>query len=129
MTSDTTSHDLTALEITRNLLHAADTDIARFFGYFSTDCIFRMGNNDPVEGSEAIQEWVASYLGSVAGMRHVILEEWSDGNVTALHVNVTYTMNDGTTFTLPAVTRTRIEDGKVTEYLIFMDPSPVVAAR
>ncbi|MGV9945167.1 nuclear transport factor 2 family protein [Rhodococcus aetherivorans] len=129
MTSDTTSHDLTALEITRSLLYAADTDIARFFGYFSPDCIFRMGNNDPVEGSEAIQEWVASYLGSVAGMRHVILEEWSDGNVTALHVNVTYTMNDGTTFTLPAVTRTRIEDGKVTEYLIFMDPSPVVAAR
>ncbi|RIK09080.1 nuclear transport factor 2 family protein [Rhodococcus ruber] len=129
MTSDTTSPDATALEITRSLLHAADTDIARFFGYFSTDCHFRMGNNDPVEGSEAVQQWVASYLGSVAGMQHVILEQWCAGNVTALRVDVTYTMNDGTTFTLPAVTRTRIEDGKVTEYLIFMDPSPVVAAR
>jgi hypothetical protein len=129
MTFDTTSEDVTALEITRRLLHAADTDIARFFGFFSADCVFRMGNNDPVEGSEAIQEWVASYLGSVAGMHHAIVEQWSDGNVAALHVNVTYTMNNGTSFTLPAVTRTRIEKGKVTEYLIFMDPSPVVAAR
>jgi len=43
-------------------------------------------------------------------------------------VEVTYTMRNGTTFTLPAVTRTRVHDGKVTEYLIFMDPSPVEAA-
>jgi hypothetical protein len=129
MTFDTTSEDVPALEITRSLLHAADTDIAQFFGFFSADCTFRMGNNDPVEGSEAIQEWVASYLGAVAGMQHVIHEQWCDGNVTALHVDVTYTMNDGTNFTLPAVTRTRIENGKVTEYLIFMDPSPVIAAR
>ncbi|KLL95220.1 hypothetical protein NJ76_28800 [Rhodococcus sp. IITR03] len=129
MTFDTTSSNVNALEITRNLLHAADTDIARFFGFFSTDCIFRMGNNDPVQGSEAIQQWVASYLGSVAGMHHVILEQWCDGNLAALHVNVTYTMNNGTSFTLPAVTRTRVENGKVAEYLIFMDPSPVLAAR
>ncbi|MEE2032557.1 nuclear transport factor 2 family protein [Rhodococcus chondri] len=129
MTFDTTSEDVSALEIARSLLHAADTDIIRFFGFFSADCVFRMGNNDPVEGSEAIQEWVASYLGSVAGMHHAILEQWCDGNVIALHVNVTYTMNDGTTFTLPAVTRIRIENEKVAEYSIFMDPSPVRATR
>ena len=37
-------------------------------------------------------------------------------------------MRNSTEFTLPAVTRTRVRDGKVTEYLIFMDPSPVAAA-
>ncbi|WP_174187268.1 nuclear transport factor 2 family protein [Nocardia barduliensis] len=126
MTNDTTTSP-SALEITRNLLEAADTDIARFFGYFSEDCTFRMGNNDTIRGSRAIQDWVATYLGAVAGMRHSIVEEWSDGAVTALRVEVTYTMNDGTEFTLPAVTRTRIDDGKVTEYLIFIDPSPVTA--
>jgi hypothetical protein len=45
-----------------------------------------------------------------------------------VRVEVTYTMRNGTEFTLPAVTRTRVQDGKVTEYLIFMDPSPVEAA-
>jgi hypothetical protein len=37
-------------------------------------------------------------------------------------------MQNGTEFTLPAVTRTRVRDRKVCEYLIFMDPSPVQAA-
>jgi hypothetical protein len=37
-------------------------------------------------------------------------------------------MQNGAQFTLPAVTRTRVRDGKISEYLIFMDPSPVAAA-
>jgi hypothetical protein len=93
-----------ALSTTRALLEAADTDIAAFFDFFTDDCEFRMANNEVVRGREAIQAWVARYLGSVAGMRHVVLEEWA------------------------AVTRTRVRDGRVTEYLIFMDPSPVEAA-
>jgi ketosteroid isomerase-like protein len=117
-----------ALETTRALLAAADSDIAAFFGFFTDDCDFRMANNEVVRGREAIQTWVAGYLGSVAGMRHVVLEEWTADDVAAVHVEVTYTMRNGTTFTLPAVTRTRVRDGKVTEYLIFMDPSPVEAA-
>jgi|GEM_PF-2053370 len=128
MTSTTPASEPSSLAITRALLEAADTDITRFFGYFSTNCSFRMGNYEVVRGNQAIAEWVATYLGSVAGMRHVILEEWSDGSVTAMRVEVTYTMQNGAEFTLPAVTRTRIENGKVSEYLIFMDPSPVTAA-
>lgn len=127
MTVNSSASPGTAREITRGLLHAADTDITRFFEYFSPDCVFRMGNNDPVEGREAIQQWVAAYLGSVAGMKHAVLEHWGDDEVAVFRVEVTYTMNDGATFTLPAITRTRIEDGAVTEYLIFMDSSPVVA--
>lgn len=117
-----------AIDVTRDLLKAADTDIAAFFAAFTDDCRFRMGNAETVVGRENIQAWVASYLGAVAGMRHVILEEFVDGDVAALRVEVTYTMRNGTEFTLPAVTRTRIRDGKVSEYLIFMDPSPVAEA-
>jgi ketosteroid isomerase-like protein len=126
-TVTTTAPD-SALDTTRALLAAADTDIAAFFALFTDDCQFRMGNNEAVWGREAIQAWVALYLGSVAGMRHVILEEWEAHDVAAVRVEVTYTMQNGTEFTLPAVTRTRVRDGKVAEYLIFMDPSPVQAA-
>ena len=117
-----------ALETTRALLAAADTDISAFFDFFTDDCEFRMANNQVVRGRDAIQAWVARYLGSVAGMRHVVLEEWAADDVAAVRVEVTYSMANGTEFTLPAVTRTRVRDGKVTEYLIFMDPSPVEAA-
>lgn len=119
----------TEIDTTRRLLHAADTDIAAFFDYFTDDCTFRMGNNDTVTGRANIQAWVAQYLGAVAGMKHVIIEEWSADNVAALRVEVTYTMLNGDEFTLPAVTRTTIRDGKVSEYLIFMDPSPVTTSN
>ncbi|PQP25123.1 nuclear transport factor 2 family protein [Rhodococcus opacus] len=118
----------TEVEISRKLLEAADTDITAFFAFFSDDCVFRMANNAPVIGKSAIQSWVGEYLGSVASMRHEIIEAWSEDNVTAVRVEVTYTMQNGEPFTLPAVTRTRIEGQKVTEYLIFIDPSPVVCA-
>jgi hypothetical protein len=116
------------LVTTRRLLEAADTDIAAFFAFFSEDCAFRMANNEIVVGRDNIQAWVANYLGSVAGMQHVIFEEFTAGDVTAIYLDVTYTMQNGETFTLPAMTRTRVKDDKVIEYLIFMDPSPVVAA-
>nr|WP_271213956.1 nuclear transport factor 2 family protein [Rhodococcus wratislaviensis]GLK41232.1 hypothetical protein GCM10017611_81080 [Rhodococcus wratislaviensis] len=118
----------TEVEISRKLLEAADTDIAAFFDFFSDDCVFRMANTPPIAGKAAIKSWVTGYLGSVASMRHEIIEAWSEGNVSALRVEVTYTMQNGETFTLPAVTRTRIEGNKVTEYLIFIDPSPIVSA-
>jgi ketosteroid isomerase-like protein len=117
-----------AIDVTRDLLKAADSDIAAFFAKFTDDCHFRMGNAEAVVGRENIQAWVANYLGAVAGMRHVILEEFVDGDVAAVRVEVTYTMQNGAEFTLPAVTRTKVRDGKVSEYLIFMDPSPVAQA-
>jgi len=123
-----TATQASAIDTTRDLLRAADTDIAAFFGYFAEDCDFQMGNAEIVHGRENIQNWVANYLGSVAGMRHVILEEWEAGDVAAVRVEVTYTMQNGAQFTLPAVTRTRVRDGKISEYLIFMDPSPVASA-
>lgn len=116
------------LDLPRRMLHAADTDIERFFGFFAEDAVFRMGNNDLVTGRAQIIRWIGDYLGSVVGLRHTILEQYAAGDVAMLRVEVTYTMRNGARFTLPAVTRTRIRGDHVTEYLIFMDPTPVVEA-
>lgn len=116
------------LTVARRLLAAADTDIVAFFGFFTEETRFRMGNSDVVVGKDAIMAWVGQYLGSVAGMRHEVLEEFYGADTAALRVDVTYTMGSGASFTLPAITRTRICGDKVVEYLIYMDPSPVAEA-
>ena len=59
-----------AIDTARDLLKAADTDIAVCFGYFADDRDFRTGNAEIVRGRQNIKNRVASYLGSVAGMRH-----------------------------------------------------------
>ncbi|MEV1292685.1 nuclear transport factor 2 family protein [Pseudonocardia sp. NPDC049635] len=120
-----TAPDMT---VARRLLEAADTDIPAFFEFFTPETEFRMGNSEVVTGKDAIMAWVGRYLGSVAGMKHDILEEFYNDDTAALRVNVTYTMQSGASFTLPAVTRTRIDGDKVVEYLIYMDPSPVTDA-
>lgn len=114
--------------VARRLLQAADTDIAAFFGFFTNETQFRMGNADLVVGKDNIMAWVGQYLGAVAGMKHEILEEFYNDDTAALRVNVTYTMQNEKSFTLPAVTRTRIAGDKVIEYFIYMDPSPVAEA-
>lgn len=124
MTVDT-APDLT---VARQLLAAADTDIVAFFDFFTDETLFRMGNADVVVGKDAIMAWVGRYLGAVAGMRHEVLEEFYGEDTAALRVEVTYSMQNGSSFTLPAITRTRIRGGKVVEYLIYMDPSPVAEA-
>jgi hypothetical protein len=119
--------DLTAA---RRVLQAADTstDIAAFFDFFTDETRFRMGNSEIVVGRDQIMAWVGAYLGSVAGLRHEVVEEFYGEDTAALRIDVTYTMQNGESFTLPAVTRTRIRGDKIVEYFIFMDPSPVVAA-
>jgi len=120
-----TAPDLT---VARRLLEAADTDIAAFFDFFTDATVFRMANSEVVVGKDDIMAWVGRYLGGVAGMRHDILEEFYNEDAAALRVEVTYTMTSGASFTLPAITRTRIRGDKVVEYLIYMDPSPVTAS-
>lgn len=110
------------------ILGAADTDIAAFFGMFTDDAVFRMGNNDPVEGIDDIQAWVAPYLGSVASMRHENFDQLTAGETSAIRLDVTYTMQSGETFTLPAVTFARTRGERISEYRISMDPSPIVDA-
>jgi limonene-1,2-epoxide hydrolase len=113
------------LSVARRLLEAADSDIVAFFDFFTDETVFRMANSETVVGKDDIMAWVGRYLGGVAGMRHKILEEFYNEDTAALRVEVTYTMRSGESFTLPAVTRTRIRGDKVVEYLIYMDPSSV----
>jgi limonene-1,2-epoxide hydrolase len=123
----TTTHP-SPVDVTRELLVSADTNIPAFFAAFTDDCRFRMGNAETVVGRANIQTWVANYLSTVSRMRHHVLEEFANGDVAALRVEVTYTMQNGAEFTLPAITRTKIRDNKICEYLIFMDASPVAGA-
>ena len=111
--------------IARDILHAGDDDIPRFLGFFTDGTTFRMANNEPVVGVDAIQGFLTDYLKPVLGTSHEIHRTWQAGDTVVLHVTVTYRLTGGRRATLPAMTQMRLADGKLTEYLIFMDPTPV----
>src|SRR5215212_6071265 len=68
-----TSTDLRALAST--VMHDGDTNLEAFFGHFAGDCRFVWGNEDPVQGLEAIQALVGRMLAGVSGLRHDVLEQ------------------------------------------------------
>ena len=47
-----TATPASAIDTARDLLKAAGTDIATFFGYFADDCEFRMDNAEIVRGRQ-----------------------------------------------------------------------------
>jgi ketosteroid isomerase-like protein len=116
------------LPAVQRILHATDHDIEGFLGFFTDTTVFRMGSADQVVGREAIAQWVGGYLASVTGTSHDVLRIWEAEDAVAVQMDVTYRMRSGQGITLPAITEMRFRDGTLTHYLIFMDPSPVVAA-
>jgi hypothetical protein len=112
----------------QRILWATDNDVAEFLSFFTERSVFQMGNGDQVIGRDAITAWVSSYLASVTGTTHQINTIWESDEAFAVQSDVTYRMQSGVSLTLPAMTEMRLQDDKLTHYLIYIDPSLVVEA-
>jgi ketosteroid isomerase-like protein len=122
----TTSTDLRASASA--VMHDGDTDLEAFFGHFADDCRFAWGNEEPVQGLEAIQALVGRMLAGITGLRHDVHEQLVSDDAIALRMDVTYTLPDGGELHTPAVTYMRFSDDRIVEYLIYQDPAPLRAA-
>jgi hypothetical protein len=121
MTADTRD-----LSILHRVLHATDNDIEEFLSFFTDTSQFRMGNAEAVIGRQAITQWVSGFLSAVVGTTHEVITIWEADDSFAVRMDVTYRMQSGQRFTLPAVTEMRFAGNYLTHYLIYMDPSPIV---
>jgi ketosteroid isomerase-like protein len=121
-----TSTDLRARAST--VMHDGDSNLEAFFGHFAEDCRFAWGNEEPVQGLEAIQALVGRMLAGVYGLRHDVLEQLVGEDSVALRMEVTYTLPDGGELHTPAVTYMRFRDDRICEYLIYQDPTPLARA-
>lgn len=102
-------------------IDAMDAD--RFAGFLAPDCTFRFGNMAPVEGRQAIRDFVAGFFGALGGIRHEVLERIETPGHIAAHGFVTYTRRDGSALRVPFANVFHLEGGLVTRYLIFVDNS------
>lgn len=101
-----------------------------FAAYFAQESLFRFGNATPVHGRQAVEESLADFFGSIAGLEHRVTGvwhgQWEHGPVISVESEVIYTRKDGTrTETLPATTTIRLQADKIKDYRIFMDISPL----
>ncbi len=89
------------------------------------DGVFRYGSNDPVRGRQAVRDYVAGFFGTIKALRHRPTDRWEGQGSLVCEGEVTYTMLDGRKVALPFVDVLRLEGDKVSDWLIYIDPTPM----
>ena len=112
----------------RELLATVDRmDADGFVSFLTEDATFRFGNAEAVTGRAAIREAVAGFFGSIAALSHHIERIWTGPEAVACDGEVTYVRHDGLEIRLPFADVFVMREGKISEYLIYIDISPLYA--
>lgn len=108
------------------LLAAIDAlDSGKFASFLTEDAVFRYGSNAPVHGRQAIQDYVTGFFGTLDSLRHRLLAEWESGDAVICEGEVTYTLPGGKEVTVPFANVFGMQDSKIKEYKIYVDPTPL----
>lgn len=102
-------------------------DADKFVSFLTEDASFRFGNAQAVVGRAGISQAVAGFFGTIAGLRHRILNEWQIGGSVVIEIEVTYTRKDGKKVTIPCVNIFEMAKDKIRDYKIFIDLAPLYA--
>lgn len=115
---------MTTADWVANLFATIDSrDTQGFVRNLTDDAVFRFGNADPVHGAAAIGDAVGQFFEAIDGLQHNVLESWSLGDVVICHGTVAYTRRDGSSLSVPFADLFKLVDGRIREYLIFIDIS------
>ena len=116
-----------------DLFRAIDSmDAKTFAEVFTEEGTFRFCNSEPVAGTQQVQQSVSEFFSLIGGLSHNIAGVWSGvwekGEVKSVEAEVTFTRRDGSrTQPLPVTSTLRMEEGRISDYTVFMDISPVFA--
>ena len=102
-------------------------DAKGFAEVFLPEGTLRFGNADVLTGPAAIEQAIAGFFGTIAGLRHENVGTWEVGDTTILEAKVTYTRKDGRHVTVPAVTIYRRQGDKARSCRIHVDLAPLYA--
>lgn len=96
-----------------------------FASFLTEEARFRFGNGPEVVGRERIRDTVARFYSDLQALKHHVTDTWSHPDREICQGEVTYTRKDGGQVTLPFVNLFRMEKGRIKEYLVYADISPL----
>ncbi|MFE4105830.1 nuclear transport factor 2 family protein [Almyronema epifaneia] len=108
-------------------LEAVDTqDVEAYSRFLAESCEMISNNNPPVQGKEAIAQFLTDYWQSFASLEHDLLNIYGSDSAFVLEAFNHYTRHDGKSVTLRAVAFTdRNEAGLVTSVRFYTDVAPL----
>jgi ketosteroid isomerase-like protein len=104
-------------------------DVSTLAEFMTDDVQLRLGNAEMIQGKAAFVDAVSAFLGSVTGVRHEIVNVFTDRDAAIVEFDVHYTRHDNQVVTLPCCNVFRLRDGLIAEYRSYIDATPVYAER
>jgi len=98
------------------------------FPYLDEQVQFRFGSFPPERGRDRFAAAWEAMSPRVRALRHDVLETWAVDDRVICRGNVTYTLVDGGAVTVPFANFFRLRDGRIIEYLIYVDASAVLGS-
>jgi len=113
-----------------NWLHemfaALDADgVPGLFPYLHEDVKFRFGSFPAGRGREMFDQTWKAISSSIESLSHELLDTWESESSAICRGNVTYALTDGSRVTVPFANVFYLQDGRITDYLIYVDASAV----
>jgi len=110
-----------------SLFRAIDTkDAEAFVGHLAQNAVFSYGSQPAVEGREAIRDDVAACFDMFDSLEHRSADVHEVApELAVVEGQVTYHRNGASRVSLPFANVFRLRDGKIYDYRIYIDPSPL----
>src|SRR5690348_9169121 len=120
-------------QLARQFFEAVDAlDNARASQLLSDDVDFRFGSASPTVGRQAFDQFAASLAPHITTLSHRLIQTWTvqpPPSTVMCETEVTYTRHDGSTLTLPCMTKLQAREGRISVLRIFMDINPLLASQ
>lgn len=116
----------TILDIAKRLIAAVEANnVEEYITYFAADGAYKIANNPPIIGPQAIKDFALPIMGMFSKVSHDVHNMWQvDDNTVTVELDVTYFRKDGKVFKFPCLNIIRFQGNKVTEYQAFIDANP-----
>ncbi|MEV3927410.1 nuclear transport factor 2 family protein [Actinomadura coerulea] len=106
--------------------HVDGLDAAGVAKHFAQDGTFRLGNSALVRGPADIAAGNQAFFDTIAGMRHDFTSRYTDGRVDIVEAEVTYTLKNGGTVTIPGIAALeRNEENLIAASRSYIDMGPL----
>jgi limonene-1,2-epoxide hydrolase len=106
----------------------ASPDPDELAAYFTEDAIYHNIPMDPVQGRDAIKEFIIGFTAAFDGIDFQVHRQISDGNVVMNERTDTMRRKDGGSIPLPVMGTFEIVDGKIAKWRDYFDMATVTNA-
>jgi ketosteroid isomerase-like protein len=102
-------------------------DTGRFLEFLDEQAVFRFANAPPAAGTAAIAAMVGGFFDSLQSLSHEVRGAWSVPGRVFVEGVVTYVRRDGRRVEIAFANVLAISGARVSDYAIYIDPSPLFA--